>query len=167
MSSITPPTTLTTQAATALLQQLEEAAAKQAATVPPAASAPTGDTHGPAVQLDLTAPAQSIADAQTLSPATAGTPATRAQPPSGQPAKPGDKNAAPLPPPPPPPPPPKSGGGGGATVSELTTDVEKVKREVAALVGAVTANQLVDSKGNIDQIGLVRAEAALKAAKEG
>jgi hypothetical protein len=47
-----------------------------------------------------------------------------------------------------------SGGGGGVSVDDTSSDVTKAKRKVAAQVGIVAANQLVDKKGNINRIGL-------------
>ena len=173
MSSITSSTSsLLSQTATTPVKRDDTDNAK-------AVNSTIDGIYGPAVTLDLTASAQAVVDADSAAQAqpqaqpqasagtdtadvsTSGNDKTASSSASASsPSLPTQNTANAKAPPPP------SPGGGGATVDDVTSDIEKAKREVAALVGIAAANRLVDSKGNIDRIGLAREEAALDQAKQ-
>ncbi len=127
----------------------QTAADSKAATNNASAPAVTDDAHGPAVTLDLSPAAQAAASApatsttDTAATDTASTP-TQAAASDSSDTDSTTSSAAPA-------------GGGGVSFTEVSADVSGTKRRVAAEVGVVEANFLVDSKANIDHIGLAEA----------
>ena len=95
-------------------------ATKAPATQPTDTQAASGDAHGPAYTVDLSAPGKKAA----------------------APAAKGDGKDGPPPPPP--------AAGGGVSYSSVSADEASAKRKVIPQVGVVGADQVVDKKGNIN-----------------
>jgi len=116
------------------------------------------DTHGPATTVDLSAPGQAAANSQSPSTSSGSGSSTNTNAPAPihtneAPAT-GQAHAG-------------GGGGGGGASSDLSTLVTEAKQQVAAQVGVVDANFLVDSQGNIDEVGLQKDLAAQQSSNGG